>query len=74
MNVEVQFGYYTIRIRIDGVLHLLLLRSEFLGFQAWKDNDTQYCIEYVMKGGSMQCEYDTREKWQAILAKLDCHQ
>jgi hypothetical protein len=72
MQIEVTPEFEGIAIRIGGVLHLYLDRKKFLAVQAWiMDGRTQFFIEYIMEGGSFTADYDTREKWEAILNGLD---
>jgi hypothetical protein len=70
--IEVTPEFEGIAIRIGGTLHLWLDRTKLLAVNSWiMDGRKQYVIEYVMKGGSFTADYDTREKWETILGKLD---
>jgi hypothetical protein len=61
-----------IKIRINGNLHLSLKPSRFLGMQAWRIlREQRWIIEYTMEGGVITTDYDSPEKWRAILAELD---
>lgn len=71
-TIEVTPEFEAVAIRIGGVLHLWLDRKKLLGVTSWiMDGRKQFCIEYIMEGGSVTADYDTREKWETILAKLD---
>lgn len=71
-EIEVTPEFEAIAIRIGGVLHLWIDRTKLLGVQSWiMDGRKQFFIEYLMEGGSFTADYDTREKWETILSKLD---
>jgi len=70
--IEVTPEFEAIAIRIGGVLHAWIDRKRLLGVTSWiMDGRKQFFIEFVMEGHSFTVDYDTREKWEAILAKLD---
>lgn len=74
-------NYYA--IYFNGILHLLIKKSDFIGFQSYKKpsseeerrvrgfKDSKYTIEYYLKTTSITCEYDTIEKWTEILNLLN---
>jgi len=64
-------GFDTVKITINGKLHLRLKRSQFLGLQSWRWCNGHYCLEITMVGGVMLCDYDTEQKWLDILEALD---
>lgn len=72
IDIEVTPEFEAVAIRIGGTLHLWLDRTKFLALNSWiMDGRKQFVIEYVMEGGSFTVDYDTREKWEMILHKLD---
>jgi hypothetical protein len=71
MSATVQISYYSIRIYFDGKLHVYIPRIEFLGLQSWQDSPTNFSIEFILRGGCLKTEYDTREVWLHILSQLD---
>ena len=71
-EISVETAFDAIKVRFGDVLHLHIIRSEFLGMQSWLYREgKKYCIEFTMKGGVVLCEYDSRDKFETILAALD---
>lgn len=71
MKVEVQINHYDIRILIDGLPHLYILRKEFVGYQSWADDDGMFVIEYCTTKNKIRTEQDTKGKWMQILVELN---
>ncbi len=69
--ITVELGHDAIVIRFHGLIHLHLRRSKYIGFQSWMQGEKNYLIEYSMDGGSVLCEYDSREKWETIIRGLE---
>ena len=70
-DIKVEVRYDAVQVLIDGVLHLHVIRSKLLGVQSWvREAEGAYVIEFAMQGGSMESDYDTKEKWLAVLAGL----
>lgn len=72
------------KVYINDVLHLGVKKEEFTGVQSWLNPTTpeersvgfggmKYVIEITTKTNCIKCEYDSREKWEAILKLLDKH-
>lgn len=71
MTPEIKTGYECIRIYFGGVLHLHLQRPVF-AVQSWVlMKEGKFTIQYTTAGGEITSEYDSREKWEAILNGLD---
>lgn len=70
VTVEVLPEYEAITVLFNGVLHLWIERPKLLGLQSWRDHHGKHVIEFAMVGGSITAEYDSREKWLAVLAGL----
>lgn len=71
-KIEVTPEFEAIAIRLNGVLHLWLDRKKLLGLQSWiMLGRRQYFIEFIMDGGNLTVDYDTREKWEAILKQIE---
>jgi hypothetical protein len=71
MKIEVEISFFHLKIKFNGLVHLHINRSDFLGYQSWIDGP-KYCIEFTMKNNSViLCEYDTMEKFRTILEQLD---
>ena len=71
MTPEVTVSYESIKIHFGGMLHLHLQRPVF-AVQSWaQERQAKFTIQYTTAGGEVTSEYDSREKWAAILAALD---
>jgi hypothetical protein len=71
MKIEVQLNHYDIRVMIDGFCHVYIDRKEFVGFQAWTDDEKMSVIEYITKTNKIKAEYDSVEKWKEVLKALN---
>lgn len=71
MTVTVDLAFDSLRVRFGTVLHLHVKRSKLLGIQSWRYGEKNYFIEYTMEGNAITCEYDDKEKFEAILKRLD---
>ena len=71
-------------IYFNGLIHLMINKSEFLGIQSWREpttpedrargfNEVKFTIEYYFKTRCITCEYDKIEKWETILKLIDQH-
>jgi hypothetical protein len=62
-----------VKIYINGLIHLMLKKDRLLGFDSWilENASFKYCIEFYLQGGTILLEYDTQEKWAAVLKLLD---
>jgi len=70
--ITVQVEYDAIKVRIGGTLHLYIVRSKLLAVHSWKmERHGKYCIEYTTVDGDVTCDYDSVEKFNAILDGLD---
>lgn len=71
MAPEVSISYESLKIRFGGVLHLRLERPIY-AVQSWaQERQAKYTIQYTTAGGEVTSEYDSKEKWESILAQLD---
>lgn len=72
MAIEVTPEFEGIAVRIDGALHLWFDRRKLLGIQSWQSvGRCQFFIEITLEGGAITADYDSREKWMAILTGLE---
>ncbi len=72
MKVEVQLNFYDIKILVNGLPHVYLSRKEFVGFQSYFENESKCSIEFHCKGGVVvTTEYDSMDKWKAVLRELN---
>lgn len=68
MNLRINENTDWIRIFINEKLHLLINKNKLNGFQSWKYNGTEYCIEFHYENSTIFCSYDNEEMWTQILA------
>jgi hypothetical protein len=62
----------SVKVYVNGVLHLHFLRAKFLGLQAWQyESEGMYYVEVVLAEGSLLCDYDRRDLWLAVLDELE---
>lgn len=71
MKVSIELGHYTIKVLIDDLPHICIDRGEYLGYQAWSDDEAMSVIEYYTKTNKIRSEFDTKEKWLQVLAALN---
>lgn len=69
-NVEVKLDYDNIKVKINNLTHVSILRNEYVGYSSWIENEC-YNIEYVTKTNTILTEYNSIEKWKLVLNKLD---
>ncbi len=70
IRIIVELNFF--KIYINDLLHLLVKRVDLLGLQFYINNSKSFKIEYLFKDGTvLESEYDSREKWVAILKELD---
>jgi hypothetical protein len=70
-EMRVTSDFYRLRIWCGNVLHLSIDNSRLLGFQAWQDGPSGFRVEFVLAGGTLTTEYDSLEKWLAVLRGLE---
>lgn len=72
MRVAAVIQFDELRVTIDGLLHVSLRRSDLFGIDTWIDAVAgRWCIEFTaVTGATMLAEYDTREKWIAVLEAI----
>ena len=73
-KIELKINKKQIKIYIDDILHLSIVREELISIQSWimgYDGYRKYHIEYTTKTNTIESEYDNIEKWKKILKLLD---
>ncbi|MBX2907695.1 MAG: hypothetical protein KF744_16740 [Taibaiella sp.] len=70
-NVEVKHNMLSLRIFINGYLHLSLKVRELVGLQSWGTDDGLFKIEYITRTNRILAEYTDRNLWQRILKALE---
>lgn len=71
MKVLVDIGHYYFKVLIDGLPHVVIEASDFKGFHAWNDTETDCSIEWVTKTNRFRTSYDSVQKWKEILKELN---
>jgi hypothetical protein len=71
MTPTVTITHYSIKVYFGEHLHLYAAMKDFIGIESWKDSPTNFSIKFAMKGGSIHCQYDDRERWLSILDQLN---
>lgn len=76
LKITAQSDPVDLRIYADGILHLYLRKAKVRGIQAWQQNKKKCAalIEITLSGGdTILLEYNSVDKWRAILALIDEH-
>lgn len=71
MKLEIEINHYDIRVMIEGLPCVYILRKEFVGFQSWNDDESMFVVEFYTKTNKITTEWDTREKWEQVLKELN---
>lgn len=70
-DIDVCVEYDALRIYFNGALHVHIVRSQLIGVQSWMRRATgKYYVEFTLVGGTITCDYDTPQKWRAVLNGL----
>jgi len=71
--VSVRMEYAALKVRFGNTTHLRIASNKLIGHQSWREGygTRKFVIEYMTTAGTIRSEYDTEEKWKAILAGLD---
>lgn len=72
--ITIKKDFRSLRIYINGLLHLDILMESYLGLQSWLEgtNNYIYFIEFYLKGeDAIICEYDDKDIWKEILTLID---
>lgn len=68
LTLKLTFAF--IKLYINGIPFLSFRRSEYKGFQAWK-NDGKFSIEFYLENQTVLTEYDKYCLWKDVLLLLD---
>lgn len=71
MKIEVTQDYYKTKILINGLPHVCIETDQFVGFNSSMDSDTKCYIEFITKTNIFTTEYDSVDKWKAVLKELN---
>lgn len=70
MKIEAETTFNKFRVRINGVIQMSIERN-IDTFQSWITDESYYAIEVQVKGSTALYEYDSREKWESIIKKME---
>jgi hypothetical protein len=72
-QISVQMHYDALTISFGGITHLRIDVTKYLGHHSWRQGygNQKFVIDFVLKGGTIKCEYDREDKWKEILEGLD---
>jgi len=68
-SIRVVRDFYAVRVTIDDLVHVWLPTADLIGVHSWLKPKPS--IEYILRGGTMVTEYDSREKWELVLCGLE---
>lgn len=71
MEVTTKLYQSTLKVYIDGFLHLTIPKARFIALQSWIERPDWHVVEIYLEGQTITCEYTSLAKWQAILRALD---
>lgn len=60
-------GATDVCILINGLPHLKFLKSKYVGLQSWYASKVDFRVEIYLKGSTIKTEYNSLEKWKAVL-------
>jgi len=63
-------GLY-VKLYINDTLYVMFNQVEFKGLQSWRMGKNWFVIEIYIKDLTITLEFDSKEKWEAILKLLD---
>jgi hypothetical protein len=66
-------SFNALKIKFGDTTHLRIDATKLVGHQSWREGygNRKFVIEYTTTGGQIVSEYDSEEKWRAILNGLD---
>lgn len=72
MKVQVEIHDNQVSVLIDAMPHVILRQDELTGVQAYIYGGftRTFHIDFMMKTKTMNCSYDSKAKWHAILKAL----
>lgn len=70
-KIDIKIPSDKLKIYINDTLHLSINISELVAIQAYKYDNSRFCIDYYMKSTIVDTWYSYFDDWKAILDKLD---
>ena len=72
MTITAETTFDRFRIKFDGIKQLSIKR-DIESFQSWQIDWSYFAIELQTKDTTTLYEYDSKEKWEAIINELENH-
>lgn len=69
MTVTSQTTYDKYRILINGTVHLSI-QKPIEAIWTYKDDSSRYGIHIATRYNSIECEYDSEEKWKMVINEM----
>jgi len=69
--IKVTTNFYSLKVTIDGFVHLKVKMKDIYGYQSWSDRKDNCSIQYYCRYGNITCEYQDKEVWKEILKQLE---
>lgn len=60
----------SVKVMFGGVVHLHFRFYDYRGLQSWRHSTKHYCIEIVLDGAKIEAWYDSKQKWEAVIAAI----
>lgn len=75
LNITSEDTYNFFRIKFNGITQLSIKKREVVSFQSWRFGDHYFAMEFkTATNVSSIYEYDSKEKWEAIIKELEKHE
>lgn len=72
MQITSNVSQASVKVYINGALHIHFMREKFIGLQSWQyENEGMFYVEITLIDGVITCDYDRREMWLGVLTELD---
>jgi hypothetical protein len=66
-NVTDGSGATNVTVLINGIPHLDFLKKKYEGMLSWYESNVDFKIEIYLKNQVILTEYNSLEKWEAVL-------
>jgi len=72
MRVASKVSEASVKVYINDILHLHVVRSKFLGLSSWQyETEGMFYIEILLDGNKIAVDYDRRDLWLLVLTELE---
>lgn len=69
-SITNESGATHVDIHINGISHLSFSKDKYRGRQAWYESKNTFKLEIYLEGATMLIEYNSIDKWKAIIEIL----